>query len=679
MNHRTASVVSIAVAKMMPSVLRACSLRVGMRAFALLNPLDESDPESVAHVAAAWGRISGVGLDAMPGELSISIYLHGAQAAWLQYRATHDPTELDRALSGWEQAVARTPAPASVRAERLNNLTVGLTARYDDTGDPAAARRAADAAREAAALVAGDPGNEARYGRNRAAAVGNLGRALLEQYKTSRQAADLDEAITCLVETLEVVPISDLAIDLAGALGQRFEADGDLADLDEAIRRVRDAMQHADAEANKGRALLTLGNLLCATHKHRRRRSDLDEAIRVYQEAQSHLGETEADWLLCRNNYSTALLDKYLQSGDPAALDEAILVVEDAVRRAQDSPRKAMYLINLAANLLTRDERSANDADLARSIQSLEEAMQLAGPATRETAASAHDLARAHERAYGRHGTARDLERAIECYRTACQVAGAHQLGLMPVAVRSWASFALRRRSWGEAIEATTAGLEVFERLYRTNILRRDREAWQRAVRGIVFMHAYALARDGQPESAVTSLERAWGRQLSERLGPGRADLREEERTDPALVERYRAVLARLRPLEIEDRHPASKWNDGEESSGAREGRALLRNARAELADVIARFHGHEARPPAPPNELDAIAGSLAPGQAIVYLFATPLGSLALIVSRPRASAAPESAPSVDPVWADTFSIEDLERILVRRENGAVAGGYLPG
>jgi len=316
-NHRTASVVSIAVAKMMPSVLRACSLRVGMRAFALLNPLDESDPESVAHVAAAWGRISGVGLDAMPGELSISIYLHGAQAAWLQYRATHDPTELDRALSGWEQAVARTPAPASVRAERLNNLTVGLTARYDDTGDPAAARRAADAAREAAALVAGDPGNEARYGRNRAAAVGNLGRALLEQYKTSRQAADLDEAITCLVETLEVVPISDLAIDLAGALGQRFEADGDLADLDEAIRRVRDAMQHADAEANKGRALLTLGNLLCATHKHRRRRSDLDEAIRVYQEAQSHLGETEADWLLCRNNYSTALLDKYLQSEIP--------------------------------------------------------------------------------------------------------------------------------------------------------------------------------------------------------------------------------------------------------------------------------------------------------------------------------------------------------------------------
>jgi tetratricopeptide (TPR) repeat protein len=506
-----------------------------------------------------------------------------------------------------------------------------------------------------------------------------LGRALLKQYTTSQQAADLDEAIACLVETLEVIPVTTLAIELAGALGQRFEARGDLADLDEAIRRVRAATQHADAEADKGRALLTLGNLLCQTHEHRRRPTDLDEAIRVYKEAQSHLSDTGADWLLCRNNYSTALGDKYLRYGDPAALDEAILVAEDVVRRAQDSPREATYLVDLAAQLLTRDERLTNDADLERSIQSLEEASQLAGPATPEAAASALNLARAHERAYGRHGTALDLERAVECYRRACQVAEAHQLGLMPDVVRSWASFALRRRSWREAVEATTAGLEVFERLYRTNILRRDREAWQRAVRGIVLMNAYALARDGQLEGAVTSLERAWGRQLTESLGPGRADLREVERTDPTLLETYRAVVARLRPLELRDRHPGSNWNESVDSSGAREGRVLLRNARAEFADVIARFHSGGARPSAPGSEIDAIAGSLAEGQAIVYLFATPHGSLALIVSRRRASAAVEPAPSVDAVWADTFSVEDLNGILVRRENGAVAGGYLPG
>jgi hypothetical protein len=250
---------------------------------------------------------------------------------------------------------------------------------------------------------------------------------------------------------------------------------------------------------------------------------------------------------------------------------------------------------------------------------------------------------------------------------------------LSPIPLRYLSAICTRTHSWREAIEATTAGLEVFERLYRTNILRRDREAWQRAVRGIVLMHAYALAREGQLESAVTSLERAWGRQLTESLGPGRAEVREVESTDPALMETYRAVVAQLRPLELADRHPGSKWNESAESSDARDGRARLKNARAELADVIARFHRHGASPSAPTSEINAIAGSLAEGQAIVYMFATPFGSLALIVSRRRVPAAPEPAPSVDAVWSDTFSVEDLNRILVRRENGGVVGGYLPG
>ena len=134
-------------------------------------------------------------------------------------------------------------------------------------------------------------------------------------------------------------------------------------------------------------------------------------------------------------------------------------------------------------------------------------------------------------------------------------------------ASRSWTMSALRRSRWREAIEASSFGVEAFEQLYASNVLRRDREAWQRAVRGITMMRAYALARDGQIETAVTSLEQAWARQLTESLGPGPADLRGLETTNPSLLEEYRTATARLRRFELEERHPGSTWNESEQSA----------------------------------------------------------------------------------------------------------------
>ena len=83
----------------------------------------------------------------------------------------------------------------------------------------------------------------------------------------------------------------------------------------------------------------------------------------------------------------------------------------------------------------------------------------------------------------------------------------------------------------------------------------------------------------------------------------------------------------------------------------------MLKHARAEWEAVVGRFRAlTAAEESAQTGDIAAIAASLAASQAIVYLFATPVGSLALIVSRKRPDAAqgpqiPDTG--VDAVWID--------------------------
>ena len=651
--------------------------------FALLNPLGSASDADIDRAATAWRRASQVSLDGIPAALRIQILNQGAQAAWLRYKARHDTADLDLALTGWQRVVEQTPEKTRLRAERLNNLTVGFTAKYDATDERAAAREAALAAREAAALVVGDLQEHPRYERNLAAAEGNLGRALLKQYAIDRNEAVLEEAVTSLVQAFKLRPVAELALDAVNALAQRFEAKGNLADLDDAIRTVNDAIALVATDDDMGRATLLLGNLLCSRHESRRNPTDLDDAISAFQKALESFGESDPNWALCRNNYSSARRDRYVRSGDATDLDEALRASEDALRHTQDSSRRAMYLSNLAAHLLTRDERSASEADLTRAIKLIEEALALASVGTPESVATAVNLARALERVYERYGRASDLEQATESYRTACLRARSHQLGMTMDASRSWTMSALRRMRWREAMEASSFGVEAFEQLYASNVLRRDREAWQRAVRGIAMMRAYALARDGQLVAAATGLEQAWARQLTESMGPGPADLRELETTNPSLLEEYRTATARLRRFELEDRHPRSTRNESEQSAALPARRAMLKQVRAEWEAVVDRLRAvTPSEQSAQTGDITAIAASLAAGQAIVYLFATPVGSLALIVSRkePGGAQAPQiPIACLDAVWIDEFTLDDLQLLLVKRDKGQVVGGYLPG
>ena len=79
---------------------------------------------------------------------------------------------------------------------------------------------------------------------------------------------------------------------------------------------------------------------------------------------------------------------------------------------------------------------------------------------------------------------------------------------------------------------------------HRAQSLRRHREAWLLASRGLAQEGAFALARQGRPEAAVVRLERGRAVLLSEELGLVPALL---TRLPAPLRERYSDAVRRVR------------------------------------------------------------------------------------------------------------------------------------
>ncbi|MFE7033607.1 hypothetical protein ACFU9Y_25140 [Streptomyces sp. NPDC057621] len=86
-------------------------------------------------------------------------------------------------------------------------------------------------------------------------------------------------------------------------------------------------------------------------------------------------------------------------------------------------------------------------------------------------------------------------------------------------AAYNWIRWAVRRSAWDEVGEADGHLLRAAEVLHRAQSLRRHREAWLLASRGLAHEGAFALASQGRPEAAVVRLERGRAVLLSEELG----------------------------------------------------------------------------------------------------------------------------------------------------------------
>ena len=113
---------------------------------------------------------------------------------------------------------------------------------------------------------------------------------------------------------------------------------------------------------------------------------DLEEAIRVYQQAVQRTPPTRPTCPCYLNNLGNGLRDRYARTGRLEDLEEAIRVYQQAVQRTPpDSPDLPCHLNNLGNGLRDRYARTGRLEDLEEAIRVYQQAVARARRRTRPT------------------------------------------------------------------------------------------------------------------------------------------------------------------------------------------------------------------------------------------------------------------------------------------------------
>ena len=340
------------------------------------------------------------------------------------------------------------PDRARHRARHLNDLGVLLSNRFSRIGAMADLEEAIQVEREAVNIT---PDHL-----NRARSLNNLGTLLGERFLRIGAIADLEEAIQIergVVNTTENHPDRVIWLNNLGVLlSNRFSRTGIIADLEEAIQVGREVVDitskvHPDwarrlnnlgvrlsnrffglkvvnitpeDHPDQARRLNNLGVLLGNRFSRIGAMADLEEAIRVGQEAVDITPRDYSDRASRLNNLGTLLGDRFKRIGAIADLEEAIQVGRESVNTTPaDHPDRVRWLNNLGVRLGNRFVRTGAMADLEEAIQVGREVINTTPGDHPDRARALNNLGVLLSDRFSRIGTMADLQEGIQAKREA--------------------------------------------------------------------------------------------------------------------------------------------------------------------------------------------------------------------------------------------------------------------
>ncbi len=636
------------------------------------------DRHSLDEAVAAWERILQHPTFSRADNRFQLATLNDSGVVFLRrYWAQGQLADLNRALQLWQTAVQQAPSDSPELPTYLNNLGNGLSDRYDRTGQLADLEEAICAWQ---AAVERTPLDSPELPRN----LNNLGHGLSYRYNLTGQWADLEEAIHAWRTAVQHAPpdspeLPGFPNNLGNGLRNRYTRTGQLADLEEAIGVARDAVQHTLPDSPElPRNLDNLAHSPNCLYTRTGRLADLEEAILIWQKAvqRTHPASPELPSLL--SDLGAGLRDRYDRTDQLADLEEAVRVWQTAVARTPpDSPQLPRNLNNLGIGLRDCYRHTNQLADLEEAIRAWQTAVERAPLDSPEMPIFLNNLGMGLRDHYECTGQLANLEEAMRAFDQACQLGQERQISETLRASRNWCGWALTRHAWDEAVRAGQYGLKALEQLYQTQLLQQEQQSWQREGQGLYSQAAYALAHSGDLRSAAATLEQGQARGLNDRLARDEVDLQQVEQQAPDLYREYQEAANRLRHLEAAERQgrlapigtaiPPPAWTDH---------RQQVQQARADLQAAIAairQLDGYEQFLLLP--RLEEVATAVQPGNPLVYLVITAVGSLALLLHRSTNNA----DVAIEPLWSDAFTEDDLNAFLVKEENGQLQGGYLLG
>jgi CHAT domain-containing protein/tetratricopeptide (TPR) repeat protein len=341
-------------------------------------------------------------------------------------------------------------------------------------------------------------------------------------------------------------------------------------------------------------------------------------------------------------------------------LEQAIEYYQQAltVRTSEALPLQWAETIENLGNAYRERIRGDRENNLEQAIQCYQQALQVR---TREAlplqwAKTMGNLAIAYSFRILSLG---NIEQAIAAYQSSLQVFQPH---LFPnycrKVARGLGNLCFEQERWQEATLAYQAALQATENLYRSAILLDSKAAELAETADLPRRAAYALARVGDLQAAVLTLEQGRARGLSETLERDHSDLTQLQQTNPDLFNQYQDITDQLRNLEAYDRQHMT--DDNRESLIQKSQRSAAINLRQQfdtLIQEIRQFPGYEKFLTSPTFEDIQLA---APSdRPLVYLVSTPAGSLALIITQ----------DNIKDLWFDNFTEADLRELLYGLED----------
>jgi len=213
---------------------------------------------------------------------------------------------------------------------------------------------------------------------------------LLRRWARDGDGADLDRAIDLGRRSASAsgrdVPLwltpAWRAIDLAYAYLERYRLRDTEDDLRDARDILRDAVRITKEPTIRALGLRHLASCEQELYLRHGTRRLLDQAIRRYQRALAMVAVHSVVRPMLLTELGTALQDRFAEDEDPADIDRAVALAEEAAASDASRPDSACHLVNLGTALNTRYEHTGDPDDLDEAVRRWSEALDVLPPSS---------------------------------------------------------------------------------------------------------------------------------------------------------------------------------------------------------------------------------------------------------------------------------------------------------
>lgn len=194
-------------------------------------------------------------------------------------------------------------------------------------------------------------------------ALNDCGGAYFRRYWATGNLEDLNQAVRYLKQGLEQTPLDwvdrpSRCSNLGAILSTQYRHTGNIADLDQAIQLCETAVQQTPPDSSELPARLTnLGHGLSARYRLTSHQRDLELSLSAYREAVNKTPPDDVDLPFRLSNWGTALEDCYHRTGQLADLERALKAYVEAMGKTPPnsigSPHVSEQLRQWAEKLLS--------------------------------------------------------------------------------------------------------------------------------------------------------------------------------------------------------------------------------------------------------------------------------------------------------------------------------------